>query len=67
MMAQFIVFAVFYCITQATDATFTFAGGHTEEMRQTALEIIRENYNWQFVEGHEPYPTLSHKVRSTHQ
>ncbi|KAH7702104.1 Protein STR-14 [Aphelenchoides avenae] len=57
---QFIIFAVLYCITQATDATFTFATGHTEEMRRTALEIIQDHYKWQFEDGKLPYPTLSH-------
>ncbi|KAH7716495.1 Protein STR-14 [Aphelenchoides avenae] len=60
LIAQFVAIAALYCVTQATDATFTFAFGHSVEMRQTALSIIRQNYKWEFEAGREPYPTLSH-------
>ncbi|KAH7716496.1 hypothetical protein AAVH_16074 [Aphelenchoides avenae] len=57
---HFVALAVLYSVTQATDATFTFAYGQREEMRQTALSIIREHYQWKFEPGREPFPTLSH-------
>lgn len=62
LIFQFVVFAILYSATQATDATFTFAVGHTEEVRRTALGIIEEHYKWNFTAGSEPYPTLSHYV-----
>ncbi|KAH7725756.1 CRE-STR-90 protein [Aphelenchoides avenae] len=57
---QFAVVAVLYCVTQATDATFTFVIGATEEIRQLALEIMHENYGMTFANDAAPYPMMSH-------